>query len=140
MPTRHCRTYNLNELYFSCFSRETWLSDAHATDHLSVTLSVFFEQIIVSAGAQRSIPGPLSELQYISVPSFYACETTPVHIQQMSTKSVSNYYRLQCYVCNTRVHVVTNNCVPAEMCNTLLLGICMRNKMVGNVRVRRASG
>jgi hypothetical protein len=34
-----------------------------------------------------------------------------VHIQQVSTKYVSNYHRQQCYVCNSRVHVVTNNLV-----------------------------
>jgi len=57
----------------------------------------------------------------------------------------------------TFVHAFTNNsekcntvllgiCLrdksnPAEMCNTLLLlGVCLRDKMVGNVRVRGASG
>jgi len=34
-------------------------------------------QVVVSTGAQRSIQGQASQLEYTSVPSYYACQTTP---------------------------------------------------------------
>jgi len=34
-------------------------------------------QVVVSTGAQRSIQGQASQLEYTSVPAYYACQTTP---------------------------------------------------------------
>jgi hypothetical protein len=34
-------------------------------------------QVVVSTGAQRSIQGQASQLEYTAVPAYFACQTTP---------------------------------------------------------------